>query len=260
MRLSRNRRRGRPPLLAGLLLALLAGQAARAQEPVKSGEASAKYDVSVQPGACGAAKRQGGGGDSDGDAVPARVRIYRKGAKSPFQVLCLSSVWVNSEQFAYSPKTAGKQRVLYDDEYSVVFDDFNFDGLEDLAVCNGRNSGYGGPSYTVFLFGRRAARFVESRPLSRLNEGVYLGLFFPDPKAKTLAAFSKSGCCYHETEVYKVVNDRPVLVEKVIEDATLGGGAPEGYVLVTTRKRVGRRWVVTKKREKLEPDTPDPED
>lgn len=253
MRRSRNRWRGRPLLLAGLLLTLTAGQAARAQSPVKSGGASAKYDLSVQPGACGAAKRQGGDDDSDGEAVPARVHIYRKGAKSPFQVLCLPSVWVNSEQFAYSPKTAGKRRVLYDDEYSVVFDDFNFDGLEDLAVCNGRNGGYGGPSYTVFLFDRRAGRFVESRPLSRLNEGVYLGLFFPDAKARTLAAFSKSGCCYHETEIYKVVGNRPVLVEKIIEDATAASGASEDFVVVTTRKRVGRRWVVTKKREKLEP-------
>lgn len=253
---NRNRWRGWPPL-AGLLLALAAGQAVRAQEPVKSGEASTKYDVTVRPGACGASKR-GGGDDAGEDAVPARVSIYRKGAKSPFQVLCLPSVWVNSEQFAYSPETAAKQRVLYDDEFSVVFDDFNFDGREDLAVCNGRNGGYGGPSYTVFLFDRRAGRFVENRPLSRLNEGVYLGLFFPDAKGKTLTALSKSGCCYHETEVYKVVNDRPVLVQKIIEDATLGGGATEGFVLVTTRKRVGRRWVVTKKREKLEPDTPDP--
>lgn len=258
MRQSRNRCRSLPSLLAGLLLALAAGQTARAQEQVKSGEASAKYDVAVQPGECGASNR-GGDVDAGEDAVPARVRIYRKGSKSPFQVLCMPSVWVNSEQFAYSPKTASKQRVLYDDEFSVVFDDFNFDGLEDLAVCNGRNGGYGGPSYTVFLFERRAGRFAESRALSRLNEGVYLGLFFPDPKRKTLTALSKSGCCYHETEVYKVAGDRPVLVEKVIEDATLSSGAPEGYLVVTTRKRVGRRWVVTKKREKLERDTPDPE-
>lgn len=257
MRRNRNRWRSLPPLLAGLLLVLAAGQAARAQEQVKSGEASKKYDVTVRPGECGASKR--GGEDAGEDSVPARVQIFRKGAKSPFQVLCMPSVWVNSEQFAYSPETAARQRVLYDDEFSVVFDDFNFDGLEDLAVCNGRNGGYGGPSYTVFLFARRAGRFVESPALSRLNEGVYLGLFFPDAKAKTLTALSKSGCCYHETEVYKVVGDRPVLVEKVIEDATLGSGAPEGYLLVTTRKRVGSRWVVTKKREKLERDTPDQE-
>lgn len=252
MRQNRNRWRSLPPLLAGLLLALATGHAARAQEQVKSGEASKKYDVTVRPGECGASKRGGDDETAGEDSVPARVQIFRKGSKTPFQVLCLPSVWVNSEQFAYSPETAARQRVLYDDEFSVVFDDFNFDGLEDLAVCNGRNGGYGGPSYTVFLFARRAGRFVESRALSRLNEGVYLGLFFPDPKAKTLTALSKSGCCYHETEVYKVVGDRPVLVEKVIEDATLGSGAPEGYLLVTTRKRVGRRWVVTKKREKLE--------
>lgn len=249
MRRSRNRLRGRPLLLvlAGMLVMLASGQVTRAQqEPAKSGGASTKYDVTVLPGACGGAKR--GGDEAGEDAVPARVRIYRKGSKTPFQVLCLPSVWVNAEQFAYSPKTAAKRRVLYDDEYSVVFDDFNFDGLEDLAVCNGRNGGYGGPSYTIFLFDRRAGRFAESGALSRLNEGGYLGLFFPDAKKKTLTALSKSGCCYHESEVYKVINSKPVLVERVTEDAHVS----DGYVLVTTRKRVGRRWVVTKKREKLE--------
>jgi len=233
-------------LIAVLLPALAAGRVTRAQEEAaESGKASAKYDVKVRPGACGATKR--GGEDADEDTVPARVSIFRKGAKSPFQVLCLPSVWVNGEQFAYSPKTAGRRRVLYDDEYSVVFDDFNFDGREDLAVCNGRNGGYGGPSYTVLLFDRRAGRFVENRRLSDLAGEGYLGLFFPDAKKKTLTALSKSGCCYHEKEVYRVLGDRPVLVEKVIEDAHVS----EGYVLVTTRKRVGRRWVVTKKREKI---------
>jgi len=242
-----------------VLLAFASAQSARAQDSVKSGEAksggaSSKYDVSVLPGACGASKRDDAGADED--TVPARVQIYRKGSKSPFQVLCLPSVWVNREQFAYSPKTAGKQRALYDDEYSVVFDDFNFDGLEDLAVCNGRNGGYGAPSYNVYLFSKSAGKFVENRKLSDLAGEGYLGLFFPDPKRRTLTALSKSGCCYHETDVYKVVGDRPVLVEKTIEDATVGGG----YVMVTTRKRVGRRWVVRKKREKMELDTPDPED
>jgi hypothetical protein len=48
-----------------------------------------------------------------------------------------------------------------------------------------------------------------------------------------------------------VVNNRPVLVEEVIEDATLESGAGEGRVLVTTRRRVRGRWVVTRKRERL---------
>src|SRR5919205_1174322 len=139
---------------------------------------------------------------------------------------------------AFSPETSEKPRGLYEEEYSFVFDDFNFDGREDLAVCNGRDSGYGGPSYTVFLFDARAGRFNESRALSRLAEGEYLGLFFTDAKRRTLTAYSKGGCCYHETKVFRVVGDRPVLVEQVIEDATSWGGAPEGYVLITTKKKV----------------------
>ena len=239
-------------LLLLLAAPLLTADAARAEETLRVENASKKYELEVRVEGCGGPERL----DDNNCDGPARVQIYRKGSKSPFQVLCLPSVWVNREQFAYSPKTAGKQRALYDDEYSVVFDDFNFDGLEDLAVCNGRNGGYGAPSYNVYLFSKSAGKFVENRKLSDLAGEGYLGLFFPDPKRRTLTALSKSGCCYHETDVYKVVGDRPVLVEKTIEDATVGGG----YVMVTTRKRVGRRWVVRKKREKMELDTPDPED
>jgi hypothetical protein len=245
----------RSAVVVACVLSLLACmRAARGAETIKVQNVSKSYDLEVSVAACGG---EGQDGDANRCSGPATVRVFRKGSKTPFQTLRMPNVELYKDTAAFSPETSEKPRGLYAEEYSFVFDDFNFDGREDLAVCNGRNGGYAGPSYTVFLFDKRAGRFVENRRLSRLAEGPYLGLFFPDAKAKTLAAFSKDGCCYHETEVYKVVGDRPVLVEKVIEDATSRGGAPEGYVLVTTRKRVGARWVVTKKRQKLEPDTPD---
>ena len=251
-----NRTRDAALLLTCLLAAVACARSARAAETLKIQNVSTKYDLEVQMDACG-----GGESQDDGDANrcsgPARVRVFRKGSKSPFQTLRLPNVELYKDTAAFSPESSAKPRGLYAEEYSFVFDDFNFDRQEDLAVCNGRDSGYGGPSYTVFLFDGRAGMFVENRRLSRLAEGQYLGLFFVDPKKKTLTAYSKGGCCYHETEVYKVVRDRPVLVEKVIEDATSWGGAPEGFVLVTTRKRVGARWVVTKKKQKLETDKED---
>jgi hypothetical protein len=246
----------RKSVVVACLLASFAS-AARGAETIKIQNASTKYDLEVLITGCGGAAQDE---DENRCGGPARVRVFRKGSKSAFQTLRLPNVELYKDTAAFSPETNARPRGLYAEEYSFVFDDFNFDGREDLAVCNGREAGYGGPSYTVFIFDARAGRFAENRRLSRLAEGVYLGLFFPDPKKKTLTAYSKGGCCYHETEVYKVVGDRPVLVEKVVEDATSWGGAPEGYVLVTTKKRVGRRWVVTKKKEKLEQDAPDPED
>jgi len=229
-------------LLAALLLPLAARDAS-GQETLQVRRALRGYDLTVRVKSCGE--------DEHRCAGPARLEIYRKGAATPLQVLSLPHVEIYRDSVAHNPAAGPGRRGPYAEVYSFVGDDFNFDGDEDLAVCNGRNGGYGGPSYTIYLFERRSGRFVESRPLSRLNEGVYLGLFSADPKRKRLTASSKNGCCHHETEVYAVVGGRPVLLEKTVEDATPGSGAGEGFVLVTTKKRVKGRWVVTKKKERL---------
>lgn len=232
------------------LLAVLAFTcAARAAETLKIQNVSTKYDLEVLVQGCGGLDQNA---DENNCSGPATVRIFRKGSKTPFQVLRLPHLELYKDTAAFSPETNKKPRELYEEEYSFVFEDFDFDGAEDLAVCNGREGGYNGPSYTVFLFDKRADKFTENRRLTRLAGEGYLGLFLIDAKKKTLTAFTKSGCCYHETEVYKMVGGAPVLVEKIIEDATSWGGAPEGYMLVTTKRRVGRRWVVTKKRQKLD--------
>ena len=225
------------------LLLLLAAHVSSAQETLKVRKALRGYEMTVRLSSCG--------DDEDKCSGPALIRIFRKGEAAAFQSLRLPSVEIYRETVEHNDETSPNRRGLYAEEYSFVGDDFNFDGLEDFAVCNGREGGYGGPSYNVFLFDRKSGRFVESRALSRLTEGGYLGLFFPEPKKRRLRAHSKSGCCYHETDYFAVVGNRPVLVEKVIEDATSWGGAPEGFVLVTTKKRVKGRWVVTRKKEKL---------
>jgi hypothetical protein len=237
-----------PLLLLLLTTSLLTTVATHAEETLRVRDASKKYELEVHVAGCGGAERLNDENNCDG---PARVQIYRKGAKTPFQVLRLSNLELYKDTAAYSPETSEKPRGIYAEEYTFVFEDFDFDGEEDLAVCNGRNGGYGGPSYNVYLFDKRSKKFVENRWLSRLTEGVYLGLFFPDPKKKRLSVYSKSGCCYHETEVYSVVRGRPVLVEKVVEEATSTVDETEMLVTTTTKRRVGGRWVVKTKRERV---------
>jgi hypothetical protein len=153
----------------------------------------------------------------------------------------------------YDPEVAKGPRKLYDDEYSFIFDDFNFDGLKDLAICNGRNGGYGAPSYSVYLFNGRTNRFVESKRLSKLTEEVYLGLFFADAKRKLLVAYWKSGCCFHQTEKYRVVADRPVPVEKITEAVDDSGD----FMIVTTSRLVNGAWVKKVRKEKILEKEPD---
>ena len=218
-----------------------------AQETFNINSSSSTYDVRVTVDKCDPEQKKE---DPDNCTGPGQISIYRKGSASPFQTLKLKNLEINKQQVAYNGKVNKKARVLYDDEYSLIFGDFNFDANEDLAICNGRNGGYGAPSYNVYLYDKESKKFAENVRFSKLTEG-YLGLFFVDAKKRQLTAYSKSGCCYHETEVYKVVQNRPVLMEKIVEEAS--GGDDTGYVVViTTRKLIDGKWVkrVTKKRVK----------
>ena len=82
---------------------------------------------------------------------PGRVSIYRKGSVVPVQILNLKNLEINKDQLAYNPEIDKNSRKLYDDEYSFIFSDFNFDANEDIAVSNGKNGGYGAPSYKCVL-------------------------------------------------------------------------------------------------------------
>lgn len=223
-----------------------------AQEVFHVKSKSSTYDVSVRVANCDEETKSSNPSICAGRG---QVSIYRKGSKRPFQILKLRNVEVDTEQLAYNREIDQRPRQLYDDEYSFIFDDFNFDSREDLAICNGRNGGYGGPSYNVYLYNPNSNRFVENVSLSNLTEGGYLGLFSVESKKKQLVAHSKSGCCYHETEVYRVVQNKPVLVEKTTEKAS--GTDDGGYdVVTTTRKLVNGKWIKRVKKERVKGEKP----
>ena len=109
--------------------------------------------------------------------------------------------------------------------------------MEDVAICDGANGSYGGPSYQVYLSNKSAGKFVLSQPFTNL--GKHLGMFDVDKKKKVLRIFDKSGCCWHVTEEYSVVNNRPVKTFVEEEDATI---ADEKKVKITTKKLVNGKW------------------
>ncbi|MGH9820344.1 MAG: XAC2610-related protein [Pyrinomonadaceae bacterium] len=120
----------------------------------------------------------------------------------------------------------------------VNFGDFNFDGSEDVAICDGSNGGYGMPSYQVFIYSTRLKKFVRSASFTKMNSGG-LGMFEIDNRKKMLMVFSKSGCCWHRTEGFAVIGGRPKKVYEFTEDATRNQGKT---VEITTRRLVNGKW------------------
>jgi hypothetical protein len=68
---------------------------------------------------------------------------------------------------------------------------------------------------------------------------VHLGMFEVDAKRKILRTFDKSGCCFHVTEEFDVVNNAPRRILSIEEDATI---ADETKVKVTAKRLVKGKW------------------
>lgn len=165
----------------------------------------------------------------------ATYTLFKKNSTAPFQVFRLDNT---SFLLGDNDQPSVNVTRLYDEQSAVSFEDYNFDGVDDLALCDGTNGGYGMPSYQIYLFSARAKKFVHSEPFTELTQGK-LGMFEVDVKRKRLSAFSKSGCCWHMTEEFAVINNRPRKVLEIVEDATI---ADEKRVKTTTKRLVNGRW------------------
>lgn len=133
---------------------------------------------------------------------------------------------------------------LYNEQSPLIFKDFNFDGSEDIAVRNGNESSYGGPSYDVYVYNSTKRQFVMSDELTNLAF-ENLGMFQTDAKRKRLITFSKSGCCWHLTTEYQIIPKKGLdKVYELEEDATGG----DEHVRVTKREKVKNKWIVKTKR------------
>jgi hypothetical protein len=69
-------------------------------------------------------------------------------------------------------------------------------------------------------------------------------MFTLDKTHRTLETLDKDGCCWHITQRYSVVNNRPVKVFEEIEDATIPN---ERRVKVTTKTLVRGKWKISVK-------------
>lgn len=128
----------------------------------------------------------------------------------------------------------------YGEQSVLIHEDFNFDGIKDLAVMDGQNSCYHGPSFQVFL--GTADGFEHNDAFTELAQN-YCGMFAIDPKSKQVSTMTKDGCCIHEMATYVIQKGEPVMQTQTVVDQTGASGLIEetdsenrnGKMVSTTR-------------------------
>lgn len=103
----------------------------------------------------------------------------------------------------------------YGEQSLIMYDDFNFDGKKDLAISDGQNSCYHGPSFKIYLANGKG--FLYNKEFTRLAQ-EYCGMFNIDDEAKKIYTMTKSGCCWHEFSEFIVVNNKPKAVKIVTNE------------------------------------------
>jgi hypothetical protein len=208
-----------------LIAVLLFCTSAAAQIKLEVKNASKLYDVRIDVERCEDRTCEG----------KATFTLFKKHSVTPFQAINLPETWFMTGD---NDQPSSNLTRLYDEQGAVRFADYNFDGIDDLALCDGRNGGYGSSSYQIYLFSRKTTRFFNSPEFSELGQDG-LGMFEVDAKRKILKVLSKSGCCLHMSREYSVVRNRPRLILEVVEDAAIPN---DERVKITTRKLVNGRW------------------
>lgn len=173
----------------------------------------------------------------------ATFSFFKKNGSKPYQVIELNDTYMD---ISNDGRPIVNTTMLYDEQSVISVEDFNFDGMEDVALCNGRNGSYGMPSYDVYLSSRSAGKFVYNKAFSNL--GIHLGLFTVLKDKKQIETFDKSGCCWHITERYDIVGGKPRKVFVKIEDATVSEDLSK--TKVTTKTLVKGKWKTTVRYEK----------
>lgn len=102
--------------------------------------------------------------------------------------------------------------IPYGSQSVLIYDDFNFDEVKDIALMNGYMSCYGGPSFDVYL--AKGNEFVYHEEFSRLGN-EYCGFFSVDYETKIIHTMTKSTCCWHQFSEFKVENDEPIPIRIV---------------------------------------------
>jgi hypothetical protein len=220
-----------------MIFALFVSPTILAQKTFLLKDASKYFDLKIEIAGC----------EEDTCQGKAKYYLSKKSENKPFQVISLENGFL---ELGEDQKPTANMIELYGMNNSgIVFEDFNFDSMEDIAIRNGNDGAYGGPSYSIFLYSKASKKFVENKMLTALAS-ENLGLFEVNAKTKILETFTKSGCCWHQTTRYSIANNRPKKVYVFTEDASGGDGIHMSLITETLLK--SGKWKKTTKRVKVD--------
>lgn len=136
----------------------------------------------------------------------------------------------------------GPQSLLY-------FDDFNFDGRQDLAIRNGNDpeASYK-PTFDVYLQDPQKTQWVLNPALTNLAKEDSKGMFSVSPLDGVLLSQTDRDCCWTRATHWKMRGDELVLLysntEEQIQPTEPGENTsmPSGYTLRTTGEWKEGQW------------------
>jgi hypothetical protein len=178
--------------------------------------------------------------DNDEVFRPGIVRVFARGSATPLIEVASSELVLDTGPKGGKVK-ANVQQLPYGEQSVLIYADFNFDGIKDLALMDGQNSCYHGPSYQVYL--GSAGGFEASPGFTELAQSN-CGLFEVDAQAREIRTMSKDGCCWHQVAIYSVRNGEPLLEREIVEDAT---GASSGLAQETRYRDQGGKRVADRR-------------
>jgi len=118
--------------------------------------------------------------------------------------------------FAIERDSLNFKKTEFDNEPpSLIFEDFNFDGFEDIALINRSSEN---ATYDIYLFDSIQKQFSMNKGMTTLVK-ENSAMFTVDSERKRVVIHLKSGCCLHITKEYNVIPERePVKVYEFEED------------------------------------------
>nr|WP_163000496.1 hypothetical protein [Pseudomonas viridiflava] len=167
---------------------------------------------------------------------PGVINVYGKDSDKPLIRVQSDELVLDTDAKTGKVK-ANVQELPYGEQSVLIYKDFNFDGIKDLALMDGQNSCYHGPSFQVFL--GTANGFKHSDSFTKLAQ-ENCGIFGVDEKKREISTMTKDGCCWHQMATYSIRNGEPFLETETVIDHTGGSGLPTETVGVNKNGKMVR--------------------